>query len=160
MSCRNDHMDIQNRSVEPIGTCHLTRTRHPRQARDFCGGHSLFWALKSLFWASVWDISPLPRPLAVKVIRADRIMHGKTSRIFHDGRTFIKDLPNPFEAIRYHSLIVEGTPCRNAWRSAHGQGRGNHGSQTPGIPYGRGPVSSGIHFDGFRERILLENFHI
>ena len=42
-----------------------------------------------------------------KVVRADRIMHGKTSLIFHDGRSVYKGLPNPFEAIRYHSLLVE-----------------------------------------------------
>lgn len=41
------------------------------------------------------------------VVRADRIMHGKTSRIFHDGRSIFKGLANPFEAVRYHSLIVE-----------------------------------------------------
>jgi anthranilate synthase component 2/para-aminobenzoate synthetase component 2 len=42
-----------------------------------------------------------------KVVRADRIMHGKTSMIFHDGRSIYKDLTNPFEAVRYHSLIVQ-----------------------------------------------------
>ena len=42
-----------------------------------------------------------------RVIRAGRIMHGKTSLIFHDGRSIYHSLPNPFEAIRYHSLIVE-----------------------------------------------------
>jgi para-aminobenzoate synthetase component 2 len=41
-----------------------------------------------------------------KVVRADRIMHGKTSLVFHDGRSIFKDLINPFEAVRYHSLIV------------------------------------------------------
>ena len=42
-----------------------------------------------------------------QVVRADRIMHGKTSMIFHDGRSIYRDLSNPFEAVRYHSLIVQ-----------------------------------------------------
>jgi para-aminobenzoate synthetase component II len=42
-----------------------------------------------------------------KVIRAPELMHGKTSGIEHDGRTIYQGLPSPFEATRYHSLIVE-----------------------------------------------------
>jgi anthranilate synthase/aminodeoxychorismate synthase-like glutamine amidotransferase len=42
-----------------------------------------------------------------KIIRASRPMHGKSSRIHHDGRTIFAGLPNPFPAIRYHSLLVE-----------------------------------------------------
>ncbi len=41
-----------------------------------------------------------------EVVRADRLMHGKTSMIHHDGKTVFRDLPNPFEATRYHSLLV------------------------------------------------------
>lgn len=41
------------------------------------------------------------------IIRAERLLHGKTSPILHDGKTIYKDLPNPFEATRYHSLLVE-----------------------------------------------------
>ena len=40
------------------------------------------------------------------VVQAPQIMHGKTSDIFHDGRTIFSDLPNPFRATRYHSLVV------------------------------------------------------
>jgi anthranilate synthase/aminodeoxychorismate synthase-like glutamine amidotransferase len=42
-----------------------------------------------------------------KVVRASRLMHGKTSPILHDGRTIFAGLSNPFEAMRYHSLLVE-----------------------------------------------------
>lgn len=42
-----------------------------------------------------------------KVVRAGRLMHGKTSPIQHDGKGVFAKLPNPFEATRYHSLIVE-----------------------------------------------------
>ncbi|ACV64855.1 glutamine amidotransferase of anthranilate synthase [Desulfofarcimen acetoxidans DSM 771] len=42
-----------------------------------------------------------------RVLRSPRMMHGKTSRIRHDGRTVYKDLPNPMTTARYHSLIVE-----------------------------------------------------
>ncbi len=42
-----------------------------------------------------------------KVVRATRLMHGKTSPVIHDGNTIFAGLPSPFDAMRYHSLIVD-----------------------------------------------------
>ena len=41
------------------------------------------------------------------VVRADRVMHGKTSRVMHDGTGVFAGLPSPMEVMRYHSLIVD-----------------------------------------------------
>jgi anthranilate synthase component II len=59
-----------------------------------------------------------------KVVRANKIMHGKTSIIQHDGTAMFKDLPNELTATRYHSLIVKDTPAElvpNAWVSDDGE---------------------------------------
>ena len=42
-----------------------------------------------------------------KIIQAKKLMHGKTSKIYHNRKTVFTGLPNPFEATRYHSLVVE-----------------------------------------------------
>lgn len=42
-----------------------------------------------------------------EVVRAERLMHGKTSEIYHDGKTIFSGIPSPYTATRYHSLIVK-----------------------------------------------------
>jgi anthranilate synthase component 2 len=42
-----------------------------------------------------------------EIVRAKKLMHGKTSRISHDGKGVFKGLPNPFQATRYHSLVIK-----------------------------------------------------
>jgi len=42
-----------------------------------------------------------------RIVRAPRVMHGKTSKIFHDERGLFAGVPNPFVATRYHSLVID-----------------------------------------------------
>ena len=42
-----------------------------------------------------------------RIVRAERLMHGKTDQIHHDGRTLYAGMPNPFTATRYHSLLIK-----------------------------------------------------
>lgn len=79
------------------------------------------------------------------VVRAERLMHGKVSPIFHDGRGVFAGLPNPFTATRYHSLIVpidqispELELC--AWCEFPG-----HGREVMGLRHRRYPVH-GVQF--------------
>lgn len=44
-----------------------------------------------------------------KVVRADRLMHGKTTAVVHDGRGVFQDVPSPCTVMRYHSLVIEAT---------------------------------------------------
>lgn len=46
-----------------------------------------------------------------RIVRARTLMHGKTSKILHDGRGLFLGLPSPMEATRYHSLVIEAESC-------------------------------------------------
>ena len=48
-----------------------------------------------------------------KVVRARTLMHGKTSRVTHDGKGIFRNIPNPLEVMRYHSLVIESQSLPN-----------------------------------------------
>jgi len=93
-----------------------------------------------------------------EIIRADRLMHGKTSMIHHDGRTIFEGIPNPFEATRYHSLTIRRDTLSEAFEISAWTDQ----DEIMGIRHRRWPVE-GVQFhpesfltlDGPR---LLRNF--
>jgi anthranilate synthase component II len=127
---------------EDAGVCvELLRRRAPVPLLGVCLGHQ---ALGLAFGAAV--------------VRAPRLMHGKTSPVRHLGRGVFADLPNPFEATRYHSLVVQEESLSDeleplAW-SDDGQLMGMHHRELPywGVQFHPESVltGSGPH--------LLENF--
>jgi anthranilate synthase/aminodeoxychorismate synthase-like glutamine amidotransferase len=77
-----------------------------------------------------------------KVVRAERLMHGKTSMIAHDGQALYAGLANPFEATRYHSLIVQEDTLPPVLKPvAHSQDR----HELMGIRHAEWPVE-GVQF--------------
>ena len=70
-----------------------------------------------------------------KVVRAGRLMHGKTSPIHHDGRGVFTGLPTPFDGMRYHSLVVEESCSARLSRS--------HGPHRSGRAHGPAPQDPG-----------------
>ncbi len=62
------------------------------------------------------------------IVRAKQLMHGKVDRIYHNGRDLFEGLPNPFEATRYHSLVIQPDTLSpdyevTAWADAPDGGR-------------------------------------
>jgi anthranilate synthase component 2 len=82
-----------------------------------------------------------------RIVRADRLMHGKTSMIRHDGRGLFEGISNPFEATRYHSLVIDPTNGDDrlevsAW-ARDGEGEVIMGVRHPGVDsYRRGKEDS------------------
>ena len=80
-----------------------------------------------------------------EVVRNDRIMHGKTSPIHHDGQGVFRGLSNPFEATRYHSLVIRRDTFHNPdfVDQRLDRGRRDHGRPASHLATSRRPVSSG-----------------
>ena len=113
---RNDAIDLKEaRRLDPDAVVLSPGPGHPANARDF-----------GVCAEILRELSPAVPTLGVclghqgigtafggKVGHAARILHGKTSRVRHDGRTIYEGLPNPFVAGRYHSLAIEADSIRD-----------------------------------------------
>ena len=67
-----------------------------------------------------------------KVVRAPKVMHGKMSAIDHDGEGMFRDVPDHFQATRYHSLIVERETLPRLPEDHRGDRRHRHGRSSTG----------------------------
>ncbi len=104
---RNDEISL--REIEAMKPDHLMVSPgpcSPNEAGISCAVIERFAGRIPLFGVCLGH-QCLGQVYGGRVIRADRLMHGKTSPIHHRGEGLFKEMPNPFEATRYHSLIVE-----------------------------------------------------
>ncbi|MGB9628584.1 MAG: anthranilate synthase component II [Thermodesulfobacteriota bacterium] len=104
---RNDQIDLK--AIEEKNPKHLVISPGPCTPKE--AGISVSAILKVAGRIPILGVCLGHQCIGVafggRIIQARRLMHGKSSLIYHDGKTIYKGIPNPFKAIRYHSLLVE-----------------------------------------------------
>ena len=104
---RNDAITLDElRDLEPDRICISPGPCTPNEAGISCDVIKTFGESVPIFGVCLGHQS-IGQVYGGEVVRAEKLMHGKTSMIHHEGKSVFKDLPNPFEATRYHSLIVD-----------------------------------------------------
>jgi para-aminobenzoate synthetase component 2 len=104
---RNDQITIgEARGLEPTHLCISPGPGTPHDAGVSMAMIEAFAGVVPVFGVCLGHQS-MVEVFGGKVVRAARLMHGKTSMVHHDGRGILKDMPEPFEAGRYHSLIAQ-----------------------------------------------------
>ena len=104
---RND--EIAAADIGALGPSHIVISPGPCTPNE--AGISLetvkLWAGKIPILGVCLGHQAIGQAFGGRIVRAARVMHGKTSKIFHDEKGVFTGLPNPFEATRYHSLLIE-----------------------------------------------------
>ena len=104
---RNDELTVEDiAALNPSRICISPGPCTPDEAGISCAVVEHFGSRIPLLGVCLGHQS-LGQVYGGEVVRADRLMHGKTSMINHDGKGVFAGLTNPFEATRYHSLIVK-----------------------------------------------------
>jgi len=103
---RNDKISLDEiRAMKPQGIILSPGPCTPKEAGICVEVIKQFYATLPLLGVCLGH-QAIGYAFGAEVVRAERIMHGKTSQIINDGRTIFQGLPNPFVGGRYHSLIV------------------------------------------------------
>ncbi len=103
---RNDAVTVDElRHLNPSRICISPGPCTPNEAGISCDVIKAFGAELPVFGVCLGHQS-IGQVYGGEVVRAETLMHGKTSLIHHEGQSVFKGLENPFEATRYHSLIV------------------------------------------------------
>jgi anthranilate synthase/aminodeoxychorismate synthase-like glutamine amidotransferase len=104
---RNDQVTLDEiRQLRPDHICVSPGPCTPKEAGISCDVIRTFGPSIPLLGVCLGHQS-IGHVFGGEVVRAGRLMHGKTSRIHHNGTSVFKGLPDPFEATRYHSLLVK-----------------------------------------------------
>ncbi len=104
---RNDKITISKiRKLEPERIVISPGPGRPEDAGNSCEIIKVFSAKIPILGVCLGH-QCMGQVFGAKIVRADRLMHGKTSLIYHNRQTIFKSVKNPFEATRYHSLIVK-----------------------------------------------------
>jgi len=104
---RNDAIGVDElRDLQPDRICISPGPCTPNEAGISCEVIKAFGETLPIFGVCLGH-QAIGQVYGGEVVRAKKLMHGKTSMIYHEGQSVFKDLPNPFEATRYHSLIVQ-----------------------------------------------------
>ena len=104
---RNDAMSVAEiRALQPSRICISPGPCTPNEAGVSCAVIEAFGPHIPILGVCLGHQS-IGQVYGGDVIRAERLMHGKTSPIHHNGTSVFKGVPSPFEATRYHSLIVK-----------------------------------------------------
>ncbi|MCH9021812.1 MAG: aminodeoxychorismate/anthranilate synthase component II [Planctomycetes bacterium] len=105
--CRNDRVSRQG--VADFGPTHLVISPGPGRPEGAGRSNGLIeeWRGRIPILGICLGHQCIGHVFGHRVVRAERCMHGKTSLVFHDGRTIFAGVANPIRAMRYNSLIVE-----------------------------------------------------
>ncbi len=154
---RNDEIDIE--SIEKLAPDHIVISPGPC-APDQAG---ISMELIRRFGASIPILGvclghqSIGQALGGRVVRARQVMHGKTSQIYHTGKGVFRNLPSPFVATRYHSLVVARDDLPTDLEiTAWSQTAGGEVDEIMGFRH-RHHTLEGVQFHP--ESILTENGH-